>query len=111
MNYKDSPSESLPSSNMSEIQICPILKPTDSESYGSLDTENQSEDGAPDQLQATAKFGQTEYTEKNVEELDSDSHVDMQEQNLMSDSLETNIERKHSQTQFCVVLWAANTNA
>uniref|UniRef100_A0A3P9CHD3 guanylate cyclase n=2 Tax=Haplochromini TaxID=319058 RepID=A0A3P9CHD3_9CICH len=100
----NSPSESLPSSNMSEIQICPILKPTDSESYGSLDTENQSEDGAPDQLQATAKFGQTEYTEKNVEELDSDSHVDMQEQNLMSDSLETNIERKHSQTQFCVVL-------
>lgn len=88
---------------MSEIQIRPILKPSNSESYGSLDTENQS-DGAPDQLQATAKFGQTEYTEKNVEELDSDSHVDMQEQNLMSDSLETNIERKHSQTQFCVVL-------
>ncbi|CAI5693704.1 unnamed protein product [Oreochromis niloticus] len=104
MNYKDSPSESRPSSNMSEIQIRPILKPSDSESYGSLDTENQSEDVAPDQLQDTAKFGHTEYTEKNVEELDSDSHVDMQQQNLMSDSLETNIERKHSQTQFCVVL-------
>uniref|UniRef100_A0A668TZ09 guanylate cyclase n=1 Tax=Oreochromis aureus TaxID=47969 RepID=A0A668TZ09_OREAU len=104
MNYKDSPSESRPSSNMSEIQIRPILKPSDSESYGSLDTENQSEDGAVDQLQDTAKFGHTEYTEKNVEELDSDSHVDMQQQNLMSDSLETNIERKHSQTQFCVVL-------
>ncbi|XP_030599348.1 guanylate cyclase soluble subunit beta-2 [Archocentrus centrarchus] len=103
MNYKDSPSEPLPSSNMSDPQACPTIKP-DSESYGSLQAEDQSQDGALDQLKDTNKFDQIEYTEKNMEELDSDSHVDVQVQNLITASLETNIERKDTQTQFCVVL-------
>lgn len=103
MSYEDSPSEPLPSSNMSDPQACPTSEP-DSESYGSLQAEDQSEDGALDLFKDTNKFGQIEYAENDTEELDSDSHVDMQEQNLMTASLESNIEQKDTQTQFCVVL-------
>lgn len=48
MKYGDSLSKSLPSSHTSDPQTGPAMKPRDSESYGSLHTDDQSGGGAPD---------------------------------------------------------------
>ncbi len=82
---------------MSEPQTCPAIKPRDSESYGSLHTDDQSEDGAIDQFKDADGFGQTEVTEKNMD--GTGSHVDTEEQHL-----ETSNQSKHTRTRFCVVL-------
>lgn len=99
MKYGDSPSEPPPSSHMSEPQTCPAIKPRDSESYGSLHTDDESEDGALHQLKDAVGFGQTKG---------SDNHVDTEEQQLMTGAVETNNQSKHTRTRFCVVLWAGD---
>ncbi|XP_047450706.1 guanylate cyclase soluble subunit beta-2-like [Mugil cephalus] len=64
MNYRDSLSEPLPPSHASHHQTCPPpIKPCDSESYGSLHTDNQSEEGALDQLRDAHEFGRTDAKE------------------------------------------------
>ncbi|XP_044060084.1 guanylate cyclase soluble subunit beta-2-like isoform X2 [Siniperca chuatsi] len=106
MKYVDSLSEPPLSSHMSEPQTCPAIKPLDSESYRSLHTDDQSEDGPLDQLKDTDEFGQTEvkFTETNMDGLDSDSHVDAEEQQLITGAVETNNQSKHIRTRLCVVL-------
>ncbi|XP_070762135.1 guanylate cyclase soluble subunit beta-2-like [Enoplosus armatus] len=106
MKYGDSLSEPRPSSHMSEAQTCPAIKPRDSESYGSLHSDDQSEDGATDQLKDADEFGQTEdkITETNMEGLDTDSHMDAEKQQLITAAVETNNQSKHTRTRFCVVL-------
>ncbi|XP_051253218.1 guanylate cyclase soluble subunit beta-2-like [Dicentrarchus labrax] len=102
MNYGDSLNEPAPCSHMSEPQACPAIKPRDSESYGSLHTDDQSEGGAIDQLKDTDEFGQTDVklTEKHMDGLDSDT----EDQQLTAGAVETNNQSKHTLTRFCVVL-------
>lgn len=104
MKYEDSPSEPLLSSHMSELQSCPAIKPRDSESYGSLHTDDQSEDGDLDHSKHTDTFGQTgvKSTEKYMNDLGSDRQVNMEEQRLMEVAQKN--QSKHTQTKFCVVL-------
>ncbi|KAM9359474.1 guanylate cyclase soluble subunit beta-2-like [Symphorus nematophorus] len=104
MKYGDSLTEPPPSSHMSEPQTLPAIKPRDSESYGSLHTDDQSEDG--ERLKDADEFGQSEvkFTEKHVDCLESDNHVDTEEQQMISGAVETNSHSKHTQTRFCVVL-------
>lgn len=99
MKYGDSLSEPPQSSHMSEPQTCSAIKPRDSESYGSLHTDDQSEDRELERLKDTDEFGQTEekYAEKNVDGPDSEQH-------LIKTAVETNNQSKHTQTRFCVIL-------
>ncbi|XP_033486347.2 guanylate cyclase soluble subunit beta-2-like [Epinephelus lanceolatus] len=103
MKYEDSLSEPPPSSHRSEPQTGSAIKPQDSESYGSLHTEDQSEDGSLDQLKDTDEYDQTEV-KNNMDSLDSISHVDTEEQQLITGAMETNNQSKHTRTRFCVVL-------
>ncbi|XP_049918350.1 guanylate cyclase soluble subunit beta-2-like [Epinephelus moara] len=103
MKYEDSLSEPPPSSHRSEPQTGSAIKPQDSESYGSLHTEDQSEDGGLDQLKDTDEYDQTEV-KNNMDSLDSISHVDTEEQQLITGAMETNNQSKHTRTRFCVVL-------
>ncbi|XP_042270427.1 guanylate cyclase soluble subunit beta-2-like [Thunnus maccoyii] len=106
MKYGDSLSEPPPTSHMSDPQTCPAIKPRDSESYGSLHTDDQLEDGSLDQLKDTDEFGQTEVKnrKKNVNRIHIDSHVDTEEQHSITAAMETNYHNKHTRTRFCVVL-------
>ncbi|GAA6234425.1 guanylate cyclase soluble subunit beta-2-like [Lates japonicus] len=100
MKYGDSLSEPPPqSSHMSEPQTCSAIKPRDSESYGSLHTDDQSEDRELERLKDTDEFGQTEekYAEKNLDGPDCEQH-------LINAAVETNNQSKHTQTRFCVIL-------
>lgn len=91
---------------MSDPQTCLAIKPRDSESYGSLHTNDQLDDGTLDQLKDTDEFSQTEVknTEKNMDGFDSDNHVDNEEEHLITGAVETNCHSKHTRTRFCVVL-------
>ncbi|XP_035536352.1 guanylate cyclase soluble subunit beta-2-like [Morone saxatilis] len=102
MKYGDSESEPAPFSHVSEPQAGPAIKPRDSESYGSLHTDDQSEGGAIDQLKDTDEFGKRDVklTEKHMDGLDSDT----EDQQLTAGAVETNNQSKHTQTRFCVVL-------
>ncbi|XP_022609535.1 guanylate cyclase soluble subunit beta-2-like [Seriola dumerili] len=99
MEYGDNVSEPPPSAHMSEPQTCTAIKPRDSESYGSLYTDDQSDDGALDQLKDTDEFGQAgvKYTEKHADGLDSEQH-------LINAAEGTNNGSKRTRTRFCVVL-------
>lgn len=105
MKYGDSLSEPPPTSHMFDAQICPPIKPRDSESYGSLHTDDQLEDATLDRFKDVDEFGQTEVknTHRNVDGLDCDSHVDTEEQHSIT-TMETNCQSKHTRTKFCVVL-------
>lgn len=92
---------------MFEPQSCPAITLQDSESYWSLHTDDQSEDGGQDRLKDRDEFGQTEVN-KNTDGLQSDSHVHTEEQQLITSAVETNNQSKHTQTRFCVVMWAVN---
>ncbi|TKS81023.1 Guanylate cyclase soluble subunit beta-2 [Collichthys lucidus] len=106
MKYGDSLSEPPSSSHMSEPQTCPTIKPRDSESYGSLHTDDQSEGGALDQLNDGGEFGQTEvkHTEEHIDGIESDHNVDTREQHLITGAVVTNNQNKHTRTRLCVVL-------
>ncbi|KAI3354274.1 hypothetical protein L3Q82_018811, partial [Scortum barcoo] len=106
MKYEDSQSEPLPSSNTSEPQTSPAIKPRDSESYGSLHTDDQSEDGALNLLKVSDGFGQTEVksAERIMDRSGGDNHVGTEEQQLITGAVETNNQSKHTRTRFCVVL-------
>lgn len=110
MKYGDSLSEPPSSSHMSEPQTCPTIKPRDSESYGSLHTDDQSEGGALDQLNDGGEFGQTEvkHTEEDIDGRERDRNVDTKEQQLITGAVETNNQNKHTRTRLCVVLWTGN---
>ncbi|XP_042342886.1 guanylate cyclase soluble subunit beta-2-like [Plectropomus leopardus] len=102
MKYEDSLNKPLQSSHMTEPQTGPAIKPQDSESYGSLHTDDLLEDGAPDQFKDTDEFSQTEVN-KHTDSFDSDT-VDTEEQQQITGAMETNNQSKHTQTRFCVVL-------
>lgn len=106
MRYGDSLTEPLPSSHTSEPQTCPATNPRDSESYGSLHGDDESESEVLGRLKLADEFGQTEmkFTGKNTDGLDSDSHVDTGEQQLITGAVETNNQNKHTRTRFCVIL-------
>ncbi|KAG7238728.1 hypothetical protein INR49_031244, partial [Caranx melampygus] len=95
MEYGDNLSEPPLSTHVSEPVTCTAITPRDSESYGSLHTDDQSEDGALDQLKDTDEFGQTGV--KYTDEADSEKHS-------INSAEETNSRRKHTRTRFCVVL-------
>uniref|UniRef100_A0A3B4YEQ6 guanylate cyclase n=1 Tax=Seriola lalandi dorsalis TaxID=1841481 RepID=A0A3B4YEQ6_SERLL len=99
MEYGDNLSEPPPSTHVSEPQTCTAIKPRDSESYGSLYTDDQSDDGALDQLKDTDEFGQAgvKYTEKNADGPDSEQH-------LINAAEGNNNGSKRTRTRFCVVL-------
>ena len=101
MKYEDSPSEPLLPSHMSEPQSRPAIKPRDSESYGSLHTDDQSENGDLDQLKHTERVGQTgaKFTEKHM---GSDGQVNPEEQRLIEGAQKN--QSKLTRTKFCVVL-------
>lgn len=110
MTYEDSLSEPPPSSHMFEPQTCSAIKPPDSESYGSLHTDDRSEDRVVDQLKDTDEFGLTEVKvmKKQMEGLDGDSHVDTGGQQLITGDVETANQSKHTRSRSCVVLWAGH---
>ncbi|XP_053176223.1 guanylate cyclase soluble subunit beta-2-like [Scomber japonicus] len=99
MTYGDSLSEPPPTSHMSDPQTCPPIKPRDSESYGSLHSDDQLEDATLDQLKDADEFGKTEVinTQENVD-------VDTEEQHSITTAVETNCHSKHTRTSICVVL-------
>ncbi|XP_036933391.1 guanylate cyclase soluble subunit beta-2-like isoform X2 [Acanthopagrus latus] len=104
MKYEDSPSEPLLPSHMSEPQSRPAIKPRDSESYGSLHTDDQSQNGDLDQLKHTERVGQTgaKFTEKHMGGLGSDGQVNPEEQRLIEGAQKN--QSKLTRTKFCVVL-------
>lgn len=95
MEYGDNLSEPPLSTHVSEPETCTAITPRDSESYGSLHSDDQSEDGALDELKHADEFGQTRVT--YMDEADSEKHS-------INAVEETNSRRKHTQTRFCVVL-------
>lgn len=99
MKYGDSLSEPPPTSHMSDPQTCPPIKPRDSESYGSLHSDDQLEDATLDQLKDADEFGKTEVinTQENVD-------VDTEEQHSITTAVETKCHSKHNRTSICVVL-------
>lgn len=103
MKYEDSLGEPPSPSHMFEPQTCPAIKPLDSESYGSLHTDDKSEDGVLDQLKDTDEFskGEVKVMKQELEGLDGD-HVDT-EGHLPVFAVETN-QSRHTQSRFCVVL-------
>lgn len=101
MKYGDSLSEPPSSSRVFEPQTCPATNPRDSESYGSLHSDDQSESGVPDQLKDTDEFG---FTGNNMGGSDSDSHVDTEEQQVITGAVETNSQSRQTRTRFCVIL-------
>lgn len=102
MKYEDSQGELPSPSHRFEPQTCPAIKPLDSESYGSLHSDDQSEDGALDQLTVTDELSQAEVMKQQLEGLDGDRRVDT-EGHLSVFVVETN-PSKHTQSRFCVVL-------
>lgn len=103
MKYGDSLSEPPSSSHVFEPQTCPATNPRDSESYGSLHSDDQSESGVLDQLKDTDEFG---FTGNNMGGSDSGSHVDTEEQQVITGAVETNSQSRQTRTRFCVILWA-----
>uniref|UniRef100_UPI003AAEB369 guanylate cyclase soluble subunit beta-2-like n=1 Tax=Centroberyx gerrardi TaxID=166262 RepID=UPI003AAEB369 len=110
MKYGDSLSEASPSSRISDPQPGPAVKPRDSESYGSLHTDDQSEDGALSQLKDTDEiqmknYGQSEikYEEQQLNGLDDDAEEQLMITAAAGTSSRTN-QNKRTRTRLCVVL-------
>ncbi|KAM4627539.1 guanylate cyclase soluble subunit beta-2-like [Polymixia lowei] len=114
MKYGDSLCEAPPSPCTVDPKISPAAMPRDSESYGSLHTDNDSEDGALTHFKGIDEtqmryFGQSEnkYGEQQLDRLDEDRREDSGKQQLINAGVEpsssTN-QNKHTQTKFCVVL-------
>lgn len=103
MKYEDSQGE-LPSPSHRFEPQTPAIKPLDSESYGSLHSDDQSEDGVLDQLKVTDELSQAEVKvmKQQLEGSDGDRRVDT-EGHLSVFVVETN-QSKHTQSRFCVVL-------
>uniref|UniRef100_A0A667Y2N9 guanylate cyclase n=1 Tax=Myripristis murdjan TaxID=586833 RepID=A0A667Y2N9_9TELE len=114
MKYGDSPSKVSLSSHISDPHPCPAIKTRDSESYGSLHTDDQSEDGVQDQLKETDEtqmkhFGQleTKHEEQQLDDLVDDRHQAIVEQQGNITAMGTsppNNQNKRARTRICVIL-------